>query len=103
MHTEEATAIRDGDEGGKGDVAEDLNEAGPHGRVGELGADLDEEAVEARGLGLLVVAAEDEDVVGELALESEEEHDGFNTLGTSIDVVTEEEEFSIGGALHVLL
>ncbi len=83
-------------------MAEDFDEAGPNSGVAKLGADFDEETVEARSLRFLVVASEDEDVVGELALEGEEKHDGLDTLWTSVNVIAQEEELAVRLASRML-
>jgi len=47
--------------------------------------------------GALVVATEEEEVLREFDLESEEEADGFKGLATAINVVTEEEVVALWG------
>ena len=47
------------------------------------------EAIDASDIGALVVAAEQEEVLGELELVAEQEEDGLEGLLSAIDVVAE--------------
>ena len=60
------------------------------------------EAVDAVDGGALVVAAEDEEVLGVLDLVGEEKADGLEGLLATVDVVAEEEVVGLGGEAAVL-
>ena len=78
------------DDAGDGEAVEGVGEGLPELDVVAALA-LVEEAIDTVDGGALVVTAEDEEVFGELDLEGEDEADAFETLLTTIDVVTEEE------------
>ena len=54
------------------------------------------EAVDARDRGGLVVAAQDEDLLGVLYLKGEEQADGLDALSPSIHIISQEEIARLG-------
>jgi hypothetical protein len=75
------------DEGGEGEVVEEVGEVLPHVGVAVLPQALVVEAVDLCDLAGFVVAAQDGDALGVADLEGDEEGDGLDGIVSSIDVV----------------
>ena len=78
-------------EGGEGEVVEEVGEVSPNVGVAVLSQALVIEAVHLRDLSGFVVSAEDSDTVSETQLECYEEGDSLDRVIASIDVVAHEE------------
>lgn len=89
------------DDGGDGQAVEAVGEGLPQLDVVSSLA-LIVETVDAVDRGALVVAAQDEEVLGVLDLVGEEQADGLERLLATIDVVTEEEVVGLGREATVL-
>ena len=83
------------DDRGDGEGVEGVDEALPDLDVAPSFA-LVVEAIHARHVGALVIAAEQKEVLGELELVTEQQQDRLETLLASIDVVAEEEVVGVG-------
>lgn len=89
------------DDSGNGKTVEAIGEGLPELDVVATLA-LVVEAVDAVDGGALVVAAEDEEVLGVLDLVGEEKADGLERLLATVDVVAEEEVVGLGREASVL-
>ena len=90
------------DDGSEAHVVKHLAAVAPYARAAVLFHALVVEAVHLGDLSRLVVAAEDEKVLGVFDLVGEEEADGFERLLASVDVVAEEEVVGFGRETAVL-
>jgi hypothetical protein len=75
------------DEGGKGEVVEEVCKVFPYIRVAIFSETFVVETVDLRDLTGFVVATEDCNALGVSDFESNEESDGFNGIVTSINVI----------------
>lgn len=75
------------DQGGEGEVVEEVGEVLPDVGVAVFAEALVIEAVDLSDLARLVVAAEDGDSLGVTDLEGDEEGDGLDGVVASVDVV----------------
>ena len=91
MHAENLLVNERGDGEAVEDVAEDSPESN---RVATLA--LIVEAIDAIDLSALVIASQEEEVLGVLDLVAEEEADGLDRLLSTVDVVAEEKIVGLG-------
>lgn len=89
------------DDGGNGQAVEAVGESLPQLDVVSSLA-LIVETVDAVDRGTLVVAAENEEVLGVLDLVGEEQADGLERLLATVDIVTKEEVVGLGRETTVL-
>lgn len=82
-------------EGGQGQVVEEVREELPHVRIAILAQALIVEAVHLRNLPTLVVAAQDGDALGIADLERDEKRDSLDGEVSTIDVVAHEEVIGV--------
>jgi hypothetical protein len=75
------------DEGGKGEVVEEVCKVFPYIRVAIFSQTFVVETVDLRDLTGFVVATEDCDALGVSNFESNEESDGFNGIVASINII----------------
>ena len=85
------------DEGGKGEVVEEVGEVSPYIGVSVLAETFVVEPVHLRDLPRFVVPAKDGHSVAVPQLKRNEESDSLDGVVASVDVVTHEEVVSVGG------
>ena len=84
------------DEGGEGEVVEEVGEVSPYVCIAVLAEAFVVETIHLRDLAGLVVAAEDGDAVAVAQLERDEEGDGLDGVVAAVDVVAHEEVVGVG-------
>ncbi len=84
------------DEGGEGEVIEEVGEESPHVRIAIFAEALVVETVHLRDLPRFVVSAEDCYSIAVSELEGYEEGDGLDRVVASVDVITHEEVVGVG-------
>lgn len=83
-------------QGGEGQVVEEIGEELPHVRIPVLPQTLVVEPVHLRDLSTLVVASQDRHTVSVANLQRDEEGDRLDTVVSSVDVVSHEEVVGVG-------
>ena len=84
------------DEGGEGEVVEEVGEVSPYVCVAVLAEAFVVETIHLRDLPRFVVSAEDCHSVAISEFESNKEGDGLDRVVPSVDVITHEEVISVG-------
>ena len=84
------------DEGGEGEVVEEVGEVSPYVRVAVLAQAFIVETVHLRDLPRFVVSAEDRYAVAVPQFHGDEEGNGLDRVVPSVDVVAHEEVVGVG-------